>query len=56
MRQCPHRKVVAAKVLRPLAPRPLDLGDADGRLQGAGHLFRYPVLEIKKFVECAVEA
>src|SRR5262245_32922129 len=54
MRHGAHRVVVGAQILRPFAPRALDLGYANGGLQRARHLLRYAILKIENIVESAV--
>src|SRR5262245_29882677 len=49
-----HSVVVGAQILRTFAPRALDLGYANGRLQRACNLLRYAILKIENIVDCAV--
>jgi len=49
-----HGVVVGAHILGPLAADPLDLGETDRRLQGAGDMFGDAVLQVEDVVQRTV--
>ena len=54
MRHRAHGIIVGAQILRALAPRTLNFGNANGRLQRARHLFGYAILKIKNIIHRTV--
>ena len=54
MRHRAHGIIVGAQILRTLAPRTLNFGNANGRLQRARYLLGYAILKIKNVIDCAV--